>query len=147
MYRNSRHFLVDITGEEPESLGLPLVTREEAEAREHGATCFGIRLKETRQMVGATVYQPSGYGGEPACAWLALLMISEPHQKRGYGAEAYRLIESAIFAQPGVNAIKLAVLVNNPAGLCFWQKMGYKKLTTRKHFQGGHDVVVMEKHR
>lgn len=147
VYRNSRRFLVDITGEAPESLGLPLVVREEAEAKEHGATCFGIRLRETHQMVGAAVYQPSGYGGDPACAWIALLMFSEHHQQRGYGAEAYRVVEDAIFAQPGVNAIKLAVLVNNPAGLCFWEKMGYTKLTTRKHIQGGPDVTIMEKRR
>ncbi len=147
VYRESRRFRVDISSYPPESPGPELVAKEAADAREHGALFCGLRLKKSRQMVGVAVYEPSNYRGDPACAWIALLMIAEPCQGRGYGTEAAQHIEDAIFSAPGVQAIKLGVLSNNPAALAFWRRMGYREAGRGKDVDSGHDAIIREKAR
>ena len=147
VYRNSSRFLVDISGEKPECLGPELVAREVAEASAHGAVCAVIKLKGSRQMVGVAVFEPAGHGGKPSQAWLALLMIAEPFQHRGYGIEAYKSIEDAIFKNPDVRSIRLGVLERNTLALRFWTSVGYKDTGARKPNECGHEVIVMEKRR
>ena len=147
VYLKSRHFLLDISGEAEEELGLPMVFKEAADSQAHGAVFAGIRLKKTGHMVGVAVYEPSGHEGNSGMAWLALLMIAEPYHRQGYGTEACLLLEEAIFADSRVNTIRLAVLVNNPDALSFWRRMGYRELLTRKSLDGAHEVTEMEKQR
>jgi RimJ/RimL family protein N-acetyltransferase len=49
-------------------------------------------------------------------AWIALLMISEPFQHKGYGIEAYETLEQFIFTDPFVDCIELGVLPGNEKG-------------------------------
>jgi RimJ/RimL family protein N-acetyltransferase len=148
IYRHSRHYLADIYGQRPEDIGLAMVTKEAAEAKSHNALFCAIRLKATEQMVGVVTYQPEGYQGQASQAWLALLMIAKPFQRRGDGAMACRIIEEKIYKNPGVEAIKLGVLTNNPAAMSFWQSMGYRNTGHRRPDQeSGHEVIIMEKKR
>lgn len=145
IYDGARHFIVDISGETSESTGLELVAKEAAEAKSHGAIYAALRLGNTREMVGIATYEPSGHGGQPSQAWLALVMIAEKFQRRGYGAEACRLIEENIRSNNAVQIIGLGVLSNNPVALDFWQKMGYRTTGNRKQDDLGHEIMLMEK--
>jgi RimJ/RimL family protein N-acetyltransferase len=145
VYQNSRHFLVELSGEKQEDLGVEMVKREAVEAHAHGAIFAGIRLKENRQLTGVVTYQPGGYRDQPSQAWIALLMIAEKFQSRGYGAEAYRLVEEAILSNPEVHTIKLGVLPNNPRGLEFWQRMGYRDTGVLRQNETGQKIIIMEK--
>jgi RimJ/RimL family protein N-acetyltransferase len=145
VYRQSRHYLVDISGESPENTGPELVKKEAAEADEHGAVFATIRVKENGRMVGVTAYQSSGYQGDPTCAWIALLMIAEPFQRLGYGSEACGIIENEILGNIGVRTIKLGVLANNPSALAFWNEMGYHKTGIREHQKPEQNVIILQK--
>ena len=96
-------------------------------------------------MVGVAIYELSGYQGDPACAWIALLMIAEPFQRQGYGAEACRIIENEILGNLRVQTIKLGVLANNQAALAFWNEMGYRKTGTRECRETGQNLIIMQK--
>ncbi len=145
VYQDSRHFLVDISGENSSSVGMPTLIREIKEAEEHGGEVYGIRLKESGKMIGITSYVPKGYKGDQSRAWIALFMISENYQKSGYGKKAYALIEKTIFTDTDVSRIALGVLTNNQTGLIFWGKMGYRPTDTRSKDEHGHEIIVMEK--
>jgi ribosomal protein S18 acetylase RimI-like enzyme len=145
VYRQSRHFLVDISGEPAQNAGLLGVQKEAAEAKVHGAVFAAVRLIESCEIVGVVTYVGHGYKGDPAQAWIALLMISEPQQSRGFGKEAYDLVEGIIFADSQVDIITLGVLSHNTAAMIFWKKMGFRAAETRKPDPHGHEVIVMEK--
>jgi RimJ/RimL family protein N-acetyltransferase len=145
VYRHSPGYLVDVSGEAPESIGPELVARESAEAREHGALFFGIRLERSNKVIGVATCKPSGYQGDFACAWIALLMIAEPFQRQGYGEEAYRLIEELVFSNRAILTIKLGVLPNNPIALAFWHRMGYVESGSGKCKATGQEMVLMQK--
>ena len=147
VFKNSAHFLVDISGEPRNNLNPGRVTQEAANALQHRAVFAGIRLKKTRRIAGLAVYEPSNHEGRSQLAWIALLMISEPYQLRGYGRSACRLIEQAIFADPDIQSIRMGVLANNTGALKFWHKMGYLKLKEIRHETSGAGVIVMEKRR
>ena len=72
-------------------------------------------------------------------------MVAEQFQSLGYGGEAYRLVEEAIFTDPGISTISLGVLTNNPKALKFWQKMGYSGTDIRRQGDTAHDILVMKK--
>jgi ribosomal protein S18 acetylase RimI-like enzyme len=58
-------------------------------------------------------------------AFLSLLMIAAPHRNRGLGASVVRGVEDAIRGDGRARVIRSGVQVNNPAGIRFWQRMGY----------------------
>ncbi len=147
VYLNSRYYLVDISGENSDDIGLNTLEQEIKETHEHGGKVCSIRLAETREMVGITSYVPTGYKSEAARAWIALLMISEKHKRKGYGKQAYELIEKSIVTNSGVRTIGLGVLVNNREGLIFWEKMGYRTTGDKKPYEHGREVILMEKTR
>jgi RimJ/RimL family protein N-acetyltransferase len=145
VYRQSRHFLLDISGESPGNIGLELVEKEAAEANEHGAVFASIRVKENRRMIGVAIYESSGYQDDPACAWIALLMIAEPFHRLGYGSEACGIIENEILGNVEVRTIKLGVLANNPPALAFWNEMGYRKTGIKECRETAHNIIIMQK--
>jgi GNAT superfamily N-acetyltransferase len=55
-------------------------------------------------------------------AWIGLLLIAEPYQRRGIGAIAYELLENQIRAWPGIQSICLSVIRTNDHVLPFWKK-------------------------
>jgi uncharacterized protein len=59
-------------------------------------------------------------------AFVSLLLIAEPLQKKGMGKQSYSLIEQRIRAWEGVDTIRIAVLGTNEIVLPFWQKMGFR---------------------
>ena len=81
-------------------------------------------------------------------AWLGLLLIAEPYQRRGIGTIAYELIENQIRAWPGIQSIGLSVVRTNEQVLPFWKKMGFVETGVVKPYQYAQltsEVIVLEK--
>jgi len=147
VYRQSPRFIAALNGRPVESIGLEMVEEDAAQAANHGATFAGLFLRETGKMIGVADYVPGGYRGRPSLAWIALLMMAEPFQRKGYSAEAYRLIEETIFSNPDVQTIGLGVLVNNGPGIAFWQAMGYQRAGSSVKDKDGREVLMLQKQR
>jgi len=147
VYRRSPRFIVELNGRPAESIDLAMVEEDAAQAANHGAPFVGLSLRASGEMIGVADFVPSGYRGRPSLAWLALLMIAEPYQRQSYGAEAYRLIEEAIFADPDVQTIGLGVLVNNGPAIAFWQRMGFQRAGSTVKDKDGHEILMLQKHR
>jgi RimJ/RimL family protein N-acetyltransferase len=145
IYRQTPHFIVELNGRPADTIGLEMVEEDAAQAANHGATFAGFFLRESNQMIGVADYVPSGYGGQPNRAWIALLLIAEPYHRQGYGTEAYRLIEEVIFANPDVQTLGLGGLVNNGPALGFWRAMGYERVGSTVQDRDGRDVVMLQK--
>ena len=94
-----------------------------AHSREMGGLFCGIFVED--RMAGVIDYVPSGFEGEPGHAFLSLLMIAEPWRGRSLGAAVVAAVEGIIGRNLAVKAILSGVQVNNPAGIAFWQRMGY----------------------
>lgn len=62
--------------------------------------------------------------------WIGLLLVDAAQQGKGYGRQAAELTE-ARFRAAGRQAIRLAVLDGNDAGLAFWKSLGYEPLAHR----------------
>jgi RimJ/RimL family protein N-acetyltransferase len=147
IYRQTPRFIVELNGRPTESIGLEMVEEDAAQAANHGATFAGLFSRDSGTLIGVTDYVPSGHKGRPSQAWIALLMITEPHQRQGYGTEAYQLIEDTILADPGVQTISLGVLVNNGPALGFWAAMGYQRVGSTVTDKDGREVVILQKQR
>ena len=147
VYRQAPRFLVELNGRPAESIGLEMVEEDAAQAANHGAMFVGFFLRESGEMIGVADFVPSRYRGRPSFAWIALLMIAEPHQRKGYGTEAYQLIEETIFADPDVQTIGLGVLVNNGPAIGFWQRMGYQRAGSTVRDRDGREILMLQKQR
>ncbi|WP_119065340.1 GNAT family N-acetyltransferase [Aggregatilinea lenta] len=77
------------------------------------------------QIVGVLDVVPGGFEGDPAVAFVELLMIAVPFRGRGLGEAVLAAAEAEICANPAIREIQLGVQVNNPGGLRFWRRMGY----------------------
>jgi RimJ/RimL family protein N-acetyltransferase len=147
VYRQSPRFIVELNSRPAESIELAMVEEDAAQAANHGALFVGLFLRASGQMIGVADFVPSGYRGRPSFAWLALLMIAEPYQRQGYGAEAYELIERAIFADPDVQTIGLGVLINNGPAIAFWQRMGFGRAGSTVKDKDGREILMLQKQR
>jgi RimJ/RimL family protein N-acetyltransferase len=146
VYRKATDFMERLSGYAPEALNLALVEQEAAEAREHGARYAGIFRRTDSALLGLAIVQPHGYKGDKASAWIALLLLGEPHQRQGYGRDAYRLLEKEIFADPAVRRIKLGVLIHNEGALHFWHRVGFRRQGGVAR-SDGHEVYILVKGR
>lgn len=147
IYRHTTRFIVELNGRPAESIGLEMVEEDAAQAANHGAQFVGLFLRPGGEMIGVADFVPSGYKGRPSQAWIALLMIAEPYQRQGYGAEACRLIEDSILADPGVQTIGLGVLITNGPALSFWQAMGYQRVGSTVQDKDGREIAILQKPR
>jgi RimJ/RimL family protein N-acetyltransferase len=145
--RDSTHFLVDLSGENPDRVGLETVIQEVKEAQQYRGIVIAIKLRKNQRMIGISSYIPQGYKGQYSHAWVALMLISEKFHRHGYGTEAYNIIENIIFADKEISKISLAVLTNNPDAFSFWHRMGYLDTGIQKKDSKGHDVSILEKFR
>jgi ribosomal protein S18 acetylase RimI-like enzyme len=59
--------------------------------------------------------------------WIGLLMVDAGAQRQGYGSRLAALVEDR-FRAAGRDAVRLAVLDNNPDALAFWAALGYETL-------------------
>jgi ribosomal protein S18 acetylase RimI-like enzyme len=77
-------------------------------------------------MIGVVDFVPSNFEGNPHIAFFSLLMIAPSFRNQGIGTTIVELMENEIRKDKRVTAILSAVQANNPKGLRFWQKNGYR---------------------
>jgi ribosomal protein S18 acetylase RimI-like enzyme len=93
-------------------------------SRDEGGTFCGIYIEG--EMAGIVDFNPSGFEGNPECAYIALLMISFKHRKKGVGTAIVKSVENEIRKKASIRTIRAGVQVNNPPAIAFWAKMGYE---------------------
>lgn len=95
-------------------------------SQEEGCTFCGIYDCVTGEMMGIVDFSTNGFEGDPALAFLSLLMIAAPFRGHGLGEAVVQAVESEIRRAGQARAIESGVQVNNPSGIRFWQRMGYR---------------------
>lgn len=89
--------------------------------------CFHVIIdRESKKIIGVVDFSTAGWEGDPAKAFLSLLMIAAPYRSRGLGAEIVSAVEAQMRANPSLTTIASGVQVNNPGAVRFWQRMGYQ---------------------
>ena len=112
--------------------------------REGGIFCV-ILARQGGEMLGIVDFVLSGWEGNPRAAFLSLLMIAAPQRSRGRGAEVVGLIESLIAQNGQIEAIHSGVQVNNPGGIRFWQRMGYRIVSEARDMGDGTTAYQLQK--
>jgi len=84
----------------------------------------------------------------PATAWLGLLLIAEPFQRRGIGRMAYREIEARMRAWGTCDRVRLGVVGTNASVAAFWRRLGFEPTGEVRPYRYGtviSETVVFEK--
>ncbi|MFF4802596.1 GNAT family N-acetyltransferase [Streptomyces sp. NPDC001351] len=76
--------------------------------------------------------------------WIGLLMVDADMHGRGYGRRLAALVEER-FRTRGRDAVRLAVLDNNPKALAFWTTLGYELIDHRLDHRLGRPCAVLRK--
>jgi GNAT superfamily N-acetyltransferase len=76
--------------------------------------------------------------------WIGLLMVDAAARARGYGRRIAEGVQER-FRAAGRDALRLAVLENNPKGLAFWTALGYEVIGHRPDRQLGRPCAVLRK--
>ena len=91
-----------------------------------GGIFCGITLCSSGEMIGVADYIPSGFEGNRRHAFIELLMIGQPFRSHGLGYRVVAELEEIIRKDPQISAIRVGCQVNNPGGIRFWQRCGYR---------------------
>jgi ribosomal protein S18 acetylase RimI-like enzyme len=100
-------------------------------SKEEGGLFCGIYTPDGK-MIGVLDYVPNNYQGNPQAAYLSLLMIAAPFRNQGIGKAVVNAVENEIRKDAKVTVIFSGVQVNNPGGLRFWQRNGYRIVSEPK---------------
>ncbi|GAA1372041.1 GNAT family N-acetyltransferase [Catellatospora chokoriensis] len=76
--------------------------------------------------------------------WIGLLMVDARRTGRGLGRAVAEEVHDRL-RRAGRPGVRLAVLVNNPAALAFWTRLGYTEVDRRPDLQAGRDCIVMHR--
>lgn len=76
--------------------------------------------------------------------WIGLLMVGADVQGQGYGRRLATLVEDR-FREAGRDAVRLAVLENNPKAVTFWTSLGYELIAEGRDLQLDRPCVVLRK--
>lgn len=80
-------------------------------------------------------------------AHVGLLLIAEPHQRRGHGRAAYHALEKQIRAW-GAKRVRIGVVRTNEDVLPFWKLLGFAPTGEVKPYRYGpvvSEVLILEK--
>lgn len=76
--------------------------------------------------------------------WIGLLMVDAAAHGKGYGRRIATLVEDR-FRAAGRDAVRLAVLGNNPKGMAFWTALGYEVIDQGPDHALGRPCAVLRK--
>jgi diamine N-acetyltransferase len=105
---------------------------------------FGIYL--SKEMIGCADLL-RGYPDE-GTAYLGLLLISEPYQRKGLGVRACMELEKIARSWPEIAVIRGSVVQTNEVVASFWKKMGGVDTGVRNPYRAGNVVsesVIFER--
>lgn len=112
-------------------------------SRENGGTFQGIFAPDGR-LIGVADWIAGGFEGEPATAFIELLMIAAPSRRAGLGRAVAAVIERRI-RQAGAQRVELGVQVNNLPAQRFWLRCGYRSAGPPRKFSDGTTAIRMRK--
>ena len=81
-------------------------------------------------------------------AFLGLLLISEKHQRKGFGREAYHQLEAFTSQWKECFKVRLAVVACNPSAIDFWTSLGFIPTGERTEYNNKRiqtDAILFEK--
>ncbi len=142
VYQQCEDFLA--LGPNPRA-SLAMVEADLALSEQEGGVFCGVRDPISGVWMGVVDVIPEGYLGEPRHAYLELLMIAQPYRGCGLGEAVVRAVEHELIHERQVEVIHLGCQVNNPVGLRFWQRMGYRIITEPTLMEDGTTAVQMKK--
>ncbi|MFI9152996.1 GNAT family N-acetyltransferase [Streptomyces sp. NPDC053367] len=76
--------------------------------------------------------------------WIGLLMVDAAVRRQGHGRRLAALVEDR-FRAAGRDAVRLAVLENNPTALAFWTALGHEVIDRRADRERGRPCAVLRK--
>lgn len=141
LYRQCEDFLA--LGPEPQA-SPEMVLADLAHAREQGGSFCGI-YDPAGTLMGVIEVIPQGFAGNPAHAFISLLMIGQSFRQQGLGSQVVEVIEAELRQNPRIEAVLSAVQVNNPAALRFWQRQGYQIADSPTLQPDGTTTVALKK--
>jgi len=104
---------------------MEIVQEDLALSRQNNGVFCGI-YDMAGKMMGIVDVVTKGFEGDRTAAFIELLMIGKPYRDTGLGSKVVEAVEAEIAHDPNVNTILLAVMVNNPVAIHFWERHGYK---------------------
>jgi RimJ/RimL family protein N-acetyltransferase len=103
-----------------------------------GGATWRIALRDgTLVGVAQTAHIPRPYS-----AWIAMLVIMRPFQRRGLGSEVAEALEAHFWALPDVRHIGMGVHAVNASALAFWERRGYQRGMIRRDIFGSEIVSL-----
>ena len=124
LYASNREFQ-RLSGEfpDPDDIRVEQIAKSLADelAHPHAEVLLARSAGRLVGIVITLVHHPDPAEPDP---WIGLLMVDASLHRSGFGRELATLVE-ARFRQAGRQAVRLAVLENNPKALRFWTALGY----------------------
>ncbi|MFD8233706.1 GNAT family N-acetyltransferase [Streptomyces sp. NPDC059696] len=141
----SNHAFHTLTGDfpDPEDIRPEQVAAALAQEREHPGTEI-LLARSFGRLIGIAVtlaHHPDPADPDP---WIGLLMVDGRLHGQGHGRLLASLVEDR-FRAAGRDAVRLAVLANNPKALAFWTALGYQVVDHREDLQHGRPCAVLRK--
>ena len=121
--------------DEPGRMGLGIAAANEPGNAEAGAQLVG--------MIDFRLQWP-----DPDTAYIGILLVAEPFQRRRVGSEAWALLEPWLAHEANLRAVKLGVEQFNPGALRFFQSLGFSLTGEAQRIRSGKRLVrllAMEK--
>jgi GNAT superfamily N-acetyltransferase len=140
VYRQCEDFLS--LGPEPKA-SPEMVTRDIEDTYKEGGVFKGIYTGI--KLIGVVSYITRGFAGKLSDACLYLLMIVPSFRNKGLGTKIIEIIEKEILSDTKITAILAGVQVNNPLGLKFLRKNGYRVTSGPELMPDGTTVFHLRK--
>ncbi|MFJ9347146.1 GNAT family N-acetyltransferase [Streptomyces sp. NPDC101237] len=96
------------------------------------------------RLVGVAITLARHPDPEDPDPWIGLLLVDAAARARGYGRRIAEGVEER-FRAAGRDAVRLAVLENNPKGFAFWTALGYEVIGYRPDRRLGRPCAVLRK--
>jgi ribosomal protein S18 acetylase RimI-like enzyme len=119
VYRQNEDFLS--LGPVP-TASLEMVKKDIAQSLDEKGFFCVIRHKSDG-IIGVMDFAPQR--GEPGTSYLALLMISAPYRRFGYGKIIMNAFEKYLVKTYKSKMLRAGVMVNNPLAIKFWRRIGF----------------------
>ncbi|WP_203623990.1 MULTISPECIES: GNAT family N-acetyltransferase [unclassified Lacticaseibacillus] len=140
VYQSNPAFFTQLKQQQPTAL----TVREDAEA-------YPDDVSETQKHYGLLLVNGDPIGvldrlngyPEPSTVYIGLLMIRKDRQRQGLGRRTIDGLAKQ-FRRQGYTKLRVAVAADNPAGLAFWQQIGFTPVG-EGHAEAAVPVVILDR--
>jgi len=111
----------------PEPPSIEMVRSDMRATAQLQGVLAGIARRDSDELIGVIGFVPRNFRGQRDYAFVSLLMIGAAHRRQGFGTEAYRAVEEAIFRDPEVKRIGALLLPQHEPSYAFAAKLGFER--------------------